>query len=137
MFRIRKVVDDLIPINQEAIARAQEILRLQFSLLSNREIEKLPEQLRNPLKFRFQAVLFVADKIAGGVQGFALLLHAPDLKFCYLDYISIDPGASGRGYGSALYSRVREEALLLDSIGLFFESLPDDPALSRDPPPLL
>lgn len=132
MFRIRKVVDDLIPINQEAIARAQEILRLQFSLLSNREIEKLPEQLRNPLKFRFQAVLFVADKIAGGVQGFALLLHAPDLKFCYLDYISIDPGASGRGYGSALYSRVREEALLLDSIGLFFESLPDDPALSRD-----
>jgi len=133
MFRIRKVVDDLIPINREAIARVQEILRVQFSLLSSKEIEKLPEQIRNSLKFRFQAVLFVADKISGEVQAFALLLHAPDLKFCYLDYISIDPGARGRGYGSALYSRVREEALLLDSIGLFFECLPDDPGLSRDP----
>ncbi len=133
MFRIRKVVDDIIPINQEAIARAQEILRLQFSLLSSKEIEKLPEQIRNPLKFRFQAVLFVAEKTSGGIQGFALLLHATDLKFCYLDYISIDPGASGRGYGGSLYSRVREEALLLDSIGLFFECLPDDPVLSKDP----
>ena len=32
-----------------------------------------------------------------------------------------------------LYDRVREEAKFLDAIGLFFDCLPDDPELCRDP----
>jgi len=39
----------------------------------------------------------------------------------------------GGGIGSALYERVREEALDLNTVGLFFECLPDDPKLSPDP----
>src|SRR4030042_5778792 len=39
----------------------------------------------------------------------------------------------GRGSGGAIYERVREEALYLKTIGLFFECLPDDPNLSRNP----
>jgi acetoin utilization deacetylase AcuC-like enzyme/GNAT superfamily N-acetyltransferase len=133
MFRIRRVYDDLTPVNKEAVKQVQEILRTQFYLLSRKEIAKLPEQLRNPFKYRFRSILFVAEGSKGRVRGFALLLHEPTLKFCYLDYISAARQMTGRGIGGALYERVREEALHLKTIGIFFESLPDSPKLSHDP----
>jgi acetoin utilization deacetylase AcuC-like enzyme len=133
MFRIRRVYDDITPANQDAIRQVQEILRAQFPLIPRRDIKKLPEQLRNPMKYRFRSILFVAEGIKGHVDGFALLFHEPALRFCYLDYISAGPQKTGGGIGGALYERVREEALDLETIGLFFECLPDDPALSRDP----
>ena len=133
MFRIRRVYDDITPANQDAIAQVLEILRVQFPLLSKREIRKLPEQLRNPMKYRFRSILFVAEKMKGHVDGFALLFHEPALRFCYLDYISAGPQKTGGGIGGALYERVREEALDLETIGIFFECLPDDPVLSPDP----
>jgi acetoin utilization deacetylase AcuC-like enzyme/GNAT superfamily N-acetyltransferase len=133
MFRIRRVHDDITPANKEAIAQVQEILRTQFPLLSRRDIAKLPEQLRNPLKYRFRSILFVAEGAKGRIIGFALLYHEPILRFCYLDYISAAERRTGGGIGGALYERVREEALDLNSAGLFFECLPDDPDLSKDP----
>jgi acetoin utilization deacetylase AcuC-like enzyme/GNAT superfamily N-acetyltransferase len=133
MFRIRRVYDDITPANKEAIEQVQEILRTQFPLISKRDINKLPEQLRNPLKYRFRSILFVAEGTKGHIIGFALLYHAPILKFCYLDYISAAERRTGGGIGGALYERVREEALDLNSVGLLFECLPDDPALSRNP----
>jgi len=133
MFRIRRVQDDITPANKEAIAQVQEILRTQFHLLSKRDVSKLPEQLRNPMKYRFRSILFVAEGSKGRIIGFALLFHEPALKFCYLDYISAAERRTGGGIGGALYERVREEALDLNSIGLFFECLPDDPKLSKDP----
>jgi len=132
MFRIRRVYDDITPANQDAISQVQEILRAQFPILSKRDIKKLPEQLRNPMKYRFRSILFVAEGIRGHVDGFALLFHEPALRFCYLDYISVGPQKTGGGIGGALYERIREEALDLETIGLFFECLPDKPALSRD-----
>jgi len=133
MFRIRRVHDDITPANKEAIAKVQEILRTQFHLLSRWDIAKLPEQLRNPLKYRFRSILFVAEGSKGRIIGFALLFHEPALKFGYLDYISAAERRTGGGIGGALYERVREEALDLNSVGLFFECLPDDPKLSKDP----
>jgi acetoin utilization deacetylase AcuC-like enzyme/GNAT superfamily N-acetyltransferase len=133
MFRIRRVYDDITPANQDAIAQVQEILRAQFPLLSRWDIKKLPEQLRNPMKYRFRSILFVAEGIRGHINGFALLFHEPALKFCYLDYISAGPQKTGGGIGGALYERLREEALDLETIGIFFECLPDDPKLSRIP----
>jgi acetoin utilization deacetylase AcuC-like enzyme/GNAT superfamily N-acetyltransferase len=133
MFRIRRVYDDITPANKDAIAEVQNILRAQFPRLLKRTVAKLPEQLRNPMKYRFRSILFVAEGVKGHIDGFALLLHEPALKFCYLDYISAAQQKTGGGIGGALYERVREEALDLNSIGLFFECLPDDPALSRDP----
>ncbi|HEX7365004.1 MAG TPA: acetylpolyamine amidohydrolase [Dehalococcoidia bacterium] len=130
MFRIRRVYDDLTPINRKVVKQVQEIMRTQFSLVSGKEIAKLPEQLRNPFKYRFRSILFVAEDLKGNVRGFALLLHEPILKFCYLDYISTASRMTGRGIGGALYERVREEALHLKTIGVFFESLPDSPELS-------
>lgn len=133
MFRIRRIYDDLIPLDRSIIAQIQEILRQQFPLLAEEAIAKLPEQLRNPLRFRFRSVLFVAEGARGGVKGFALLHHAPDLNFSFLDFIAAAHRLTGGGFGGALYQRVREEALSLKSIGLFFECLPDDPKLCPDP----
>ena len=132
MFRIRRIYDDVLPANREAVLQVQEILRSQFSALSEETVAALPEQLRNPLKYRFRSVLFVAGNGHGKVRGFAHLMHAPDLGFCYLDFISAGVGATGRGIGGALYQRVREEAAALGACGVFFECLPDDPALSPD-----
>ncbi len=133
MFRIRKVHDDTSPANRELLARVQDILRAQMPGLALQDIDALPDQLRNPLRHRFRAVLFVAEDAASRVRGFAMLLHAPDLQFCYLEYLSAAPGTTGGGTGSALYERVRQEARALGCIGLFFEALPDDAALSSDP----
>lgn len=132
MFRIRKILDDSTPANQSVVRQAQDILRAQFSMMSEAEVEKLPAQLRDPLKFRFRSILFAAQDGGDRVRGVAVLLHLSDLAACYLESLSTAPGISGRGIGAALYQRVREEARALDGIGLFFEALPDDPALSRD-----
>jgi len=130
LFRIRRVYDDTAPADKEALNQVQQILHSQFPTLASRDIRKMPKQLRNPLKYRFRSILFVAEGTKGVVQGFALLLHEPMLKFCYLDYISTARRRMGGGIGSALYERVREEALQFNTAGIFFECLPDDPKLS-------
>ncbi len=132
MFRIHKIYDATTRGNREQLAQVQAILRTQFPGLNDSDVRKLPEQLSNPLKYRFRSQLLVADDGHGGVRGFALLMHAPDLEFCYLDFISAGRGQTGGGIGGALYDRVREEALSLGVIGIFLECLPDDPALSPD-----
>jgi acetoin utilization deacetylase AcuC-like enzyme/GNAT superfamily N-acetyltransferase len=132
MFRIRRIYDDVLPVNKRAIAQVQDILRSQFTGVPEDEITNLPAKLRNPLRYRFRSVLIVADDLHGNVKGFALLLHAPDLGFCFLDWISTAKQRMGRGIGSALYERVREESLALNCVGLFFESLADDPRLCPD-----
>jgi hypothetical protein len=80
MFRIRRVYDNVTPINKEAIAQVQDILRAQFPGLSKRDIARLPEQLRNPLKYRFRSILFVAEGVRSRVIGFSLLFHEPSRR---------------------------------------------------------
>jgi acetoin utilization deacetylase AcuC-like enzyme/GNAT superfamily N-acetyltransferase len=132
MFRIRRIFDSWLPVNRRILEQVQQILREQFPGLSDREVEKLPRQLDNPLKHGFRAILYVAEGARGGVKGFALLLHDPELGFDYLDYISAATEMTGRGIGGALYERLRADALLWNSRGIFFECLPDDPALCRN-----
>ncbi|MFH1845990.1 MAG: acetylpolyamine amidohydrolase [Candidatus Omnitrophota bacterium] len=122
-----------MPQDRDVISQVQTILRSQFSLLGEEEIQELSDQLKNPVKYRFRSILFVADDNNNKVKGFAFLFHVPDLNFCYLDFISAAKYQTGRGIGSLLYERVREEAILLKSTGLFFECLPDDPLLCKDP----
>ena len=133
MFRIRRIYDDILKPDREAIAQVQSIIRDQFPMVAEKDVAHLPEVLRNPLKHRFRPILFVAEDVRGGVRGFALVLHAPDLNFAYLDFISTTRKATGRGIGGALYERIREEAAALGAVGLFFECLPDDPAVCRVP----
>ncbi|MCK9274319.1 MAG: hypothetical protein M0P57_04435 [Syntrophales bacterium] len=133
MFRIRRIYDDTLPRDKRSIDQVKGIMKSRFRGLSEEDIEKTAKKLRDPLKYRFRSILFVAEDIKRDVKGFALLQHAPDLGFCYLDFISVDSDRAGRGVGGALYERVREEAAMLTNIGLFFECLPDDPRLCRNP----
>ncbi len=133
MFRIRRVFDNLLPSNHDALQQVQQILREQFPLLAKDDIDKIPDLLLNPLKHRFRSIIYVAEDQRGRIKGFALLSHDPQLKFCYLDYISTAKQTTGGGIGGALYEQLREEALSLAARGIFFECLPDDPALCKDP----
>jgi len=133
MFRIRQIYDDTIPVNKTAIAQVQAILRVQFTGLREDEIAKLPDRLENPFKHRFRSILFVAEGTKGVIKGFAFVLHEPDLDFCFLDYLSTAKQLTGRGVGGALYERIRFHAVESGCAGLFFECLPDDPALCRVP----
>lgn len=125
MFRIRRIYDDVLPINKEAIQQVQEIFRGEFSAVRPEEVEGLAEKLRNPFKQQFRSILFVAERRRNQVAGFAFLMHEPVLEFCYLGFIASGAGLKGRGIGGALYHLVRREAKALGSKGLFFECLPD------------
>ena len=133
MFRIRRIHDNLLQVNQAAITQVEKILEDQFPLLAKSDVEKIPELLRNPVKQGFRSILYVAEDARQRVQGFALVSHEPDLHFCYLDYISAAKRTTGGGIGGALYEHIREEATVMGVIGIFFECLPDDPALCKDP----
>jgi acetoin utilization deacetylase AcuC-like enzyme/GNAT superfamily N-acetyltransferase len=133
MFRIRRIHDNLLPVNQAAITQVEQILQDQFPLLSKSDVEKIPELLRNPVKQGFRSILYIAEDSRQRVQGFALISHEANLHFCYLDYISAAKRTTGGGIGGALYEHLREEAVAMGTIGIFFECLPDDPALCRDP----
>lgn len=133
MFRIRKVQDDLYPMNRHAVDQVKQILRVQFSSLKEEKVQVISEQLRDPLKFRFRSILFVAENLNARVKGFALLMHAPDRNFCFLDYIATRREDVPAGIGSALYQRCREEAMMLKVSGIYMESLPDDPLLCPFP----
>ena len=69
MFRIRRIYDDALSVNRAAIVQVQEILRVQFPLLSQKEIRQLPDRLRNPMKHGFRAVLLVVEDGRGRVKG--------------------------------------------------------------------
>ncbi len=133
MFRIRRVFDNVRPLNRDAIAQVQQIMRDQFPDLEQRDIDKVPELLENPIKHGFRSILYVAENARSRVCGFALASHGTDQKFCYLDYISTSKKTTGGGIGGALYEHLREEVQALGAIGIFFECLPDDPALCADP----
>jgi acetoin utilization deacetylase AcuC-like enzyme/GNAT superfamily N-acetyltransferase len=133
VFRIRRVMDDIRSRDRESVTQMQAILRSQFDLISEREIDDLAQRLRDPIKHQLRYILLVADNLQGKTKGFALMAHAPDLKFCYLDYIAAAKRLTGGGIGGALYNRVRQEARAMGVVGVFMECLPDDPALCSDP----
>lgn len=132
MFRIRQIKSTTLPHDLRLIEQAQRILSERLPGIPEHEITSLPTRLVNPLVHQLRAMLFVADNMRGKMLGFALLSHAPDLHFCLLDYIAT-PSQSGGGVGAALYDRVREVARSLNSIGLFYECLPDNPAACSNP----
>jgi acetoin utilization deacetylase AcuC-like enzyme/GNAT superfamily N-acetyltransferase len=133
VFRIRRIFDDIFSRDQDAITQVKTILREQFSLIPQEEIEELNEKLRNPVAYQWRHIIHVAQDRYHHVKGFSIMAHAPDLRFCFLDYIATAKGMSGAGIGGALYEEIRDETLRLGAIGLFFECLPDEPALCPKP----
>ena len=126
MLRIRRIYDDIVPVNREILRQVKVILQSRFSAVPAEEIERIGEKLRNPFNQRFRSILFVAETLRRRVLGFAMVLHEPQAGFCFLDWIASVKGKAGGGFGGALYDRVRREAVVLEAKGLFFECLPDD-----------
>ncbi|MBT8340441.1 MAG: GNAT family N-acetyltransferase, partial [Desulfatitalea sp.] len=127
MLKIRRIYDDILPVNRDILKQVHQILRTRFQDVPEDEIALIGEKLRNPFKQRFRAILLVAENLRRRVLGFAMLLHEPEIGFCFLDWIALARGITGGGLGSALYDRVRVEASDLKAKGLFFECLPDEP----------
>jgi GNAT superfamily N-acetyltransferase len=133
MFRIRRIYDDVLPVNQTAIAEVGQIFRQQFPAASTKDIDALPDKLRNPFHSQFRTILLIAENARGHIAGFAIMMHDPGLAFCYLDWLASRSSIRGRGIGAALYEYVRDEALSMGAQGLLFECLPDEPDRCRDP----
>ncbi len=129
MLIIRRIQDDTMPSDMGAIEQVQKILGSRFPDIRDKYITTIPEQLTDPLKYRFRTSLLVAENRNGVVQGFSLMLYAPDLHFCFLDFIASSKDVISGGIGSSLYERTRQEALRLGAVGIFFECLPDDPGV--------
>lgn len=126
MFRIRRIYDDVLPVNQTALQEVRVIFNSQFPDAPASDIEHLAERLRNPFMKRFRTILSVAENSRHHVTGFAIMLHEPVIGFCYLDFLAAGRKLSGRGVGAALYEYVRDEAAAMQAKGVFFECLPDD-----------
>lgn len=137
MFRIRQIQDPDLPANRRDIEQAQMWLRDRLPGLPEEEISGLAKRLRDPVSSGMRAVLLVADDMRGRMLGFALMSHAADQRFCFLDSLVTPATSGGGGIGGALYSRVREVAGRItqeeSGAGLFFECLPDDPAACSEP----
>ena len=112
MFKIRKISDARSPGNQAAIRDAQRIMREQFPDMDEEDIAKLPQQIEDPLTYRFVSELFIAHDEADRQSAFALLLIAPDLAFAYLDTISAAPGQTGGGIGQLQRHTLRSGRVL-------------------------
>ncbi len=132
MFRIRQVWDSESSGNAAALLQAQQLLRQWYPLAPPDEFAALGAKTLDRLRRGFRTLPYVAEDANERVRGCAILLHDPELRFDYLDYIAATPTKAGGGVGGALYERIREEAIAHGSIGLFFECLPDDPLLSRN-----
>mgnify|MGYP001481682831 FL=1 len=132
MFKIRKLTDTISPSNKGAINQVFDILRAHFPTVKEEKINAVLEQMKNPLKYQFSSHIFVAENGKNDVRGFAILFYMPDMHFCFLDYIAVVPGKTSSGVGGAIYERIREEAQLLNTIGIFMECLPDDENLCKD-----
>jgi acetoin utilization deacetylase AcuC-like enzyme len=132
MFRIRKITNPYIEGNRQTIGRISSIIRQQFSGLKENYLENISTYMVNPSKTISYTFILVADDFRGNIRGFGIFMYMSDLKICFLDLLSVNPGRPTSGVGGAIYEKLREEAASLNSIGIFFEALPDDPLLCRD-----
>ncbi len=131
MFRIRRIHDDLLPSNREALEQVQAILRDRIPEAAEADVLGIPAQLSDPLTKQLRGLLWVAEDGRGRVSGFSHLLHAPDIGLAWLDWISAAREARS-GVGGALYERTRDAARRMGVPGIFLECLPDDAALCKD-----
>ncbi|MBU1581512.1 MAG: histone deacetylase family protein [Proteobacteria bacterium] len=132
MFKIRKITDTYLPSNSAAVSQVFGILRLHFPWVKEDKINQILDQMKDPLKYQFSSSLFIAEDGRSNVRGFAIFFYMPDKNFCYLDYLAVKPGRTSSGVGGSIYTRLREEAQMLNSIGIFMECLPDDETLCKD-----
>ena len=128
MIKISRIYRTVLPIEKQRISQVQEIFRQNFSAVAD-YADKIPQLLDEPVKFGYTTVLLVSETSQGNVNGFSLFMIFPNVKCALLDFIAVKSGKQGSGTGGALYEATREYLKLTDTLGLFCEVLPDDPAV--------
>lgn len=131
-FRIRRVFDDFLPVNRRAIDQIISITKARIPDMDESYYESMRSMFRNPVYQKMRYIFFVCDDSRGDVKGFAQFSVAQDLNFCYLDIIATSSSKGSGGLGSALYERVREEAIHLGAKGIFIECQADDEKQIQD-----
>lgn len=133
VFRIRRLGEIVTDADRRDLTLVLKTLQDRLPGIPKAEIDAIPDRLRDPFGHGFRALLFLAEDLRGTHRGFALILHAPDQRFAYLDYLAVTRARGSSGIGGALYEHVRDAVRELGCIGLFFECLPDDPAACSQP----
>lgn len=80
MFRIRKILDNTSAANRAAIDQVLQILTEQFPNVRSEELTKLPQQLNDPLKYKYRSILFIAENGTGKVYPVVNNLYATPVK---------------------------------------------------------
>lgn len=132
MIRIRFIHCGYLPLNRDLILQAQNLFREAFPSLAS-HADKIPSMLNRPIQQGYSAALVVLEGRKGHVDAFALVLHFPECKSVFLDYIAVRKSSRAAGLGTALYEAVREYCQDVGAHGLYLEVQPDDPALTTDP----
>src|SRR5665648_80286 len=102
MIRIRKISNPYLEVNIRKMEKVKDIIKSQIPLLADEKIEEIENQMIDPLKYKYQTTLFIAEDINDAVRGFALMLYMSDLGFCFLDYIAVSQEKTSSGLGLSL-----------------------------------
>ncbi len=131
MIKISRIYRRVLPIEQNRIAQVQDIFRNNFSAVAD-YAEKIPDLLDQPFKYGYTTILLVSESSLGNVTGFSLFMIFPNIRSALLDFIAVKSGTQGSGTGGALYEATRDYLKKSDCLGLYYEVLPDDPAVVKD-----
>jgi len=132
MIRVHCIHSGFLPLNRDLVEQAQGLFREAFPQFAG-AADKIPAVLSRPLQQGYSAGLVLLERGVGRVDAFALVLHFPNCKSVFLDYLAVRQSIRGRGLGTALYEAVREYCQDVGARGLYMEVQPDDPELTPDP----
>lgn len=132
MIRIRCIHSGFLPMNRDCIEQVKDLFRKAFPEIAD-TAEKIPSILKRPIEHGYSAALILLERSLGRVDAFALVLHFPNCKSVFLDYIVVRKQNRGSGLGTALYEAVREYCKDVGARGLYMDVEPDDPELTPDP----
>jgi hypothetical protein len=69
MFRIRTITNDLYPRDKAAIEQVKQILVSHFPAVDPKKFDLIPEQMKNPLKYKFSVRDFVLKTSVDSLKG--------------------------------------------------------------------
>jgi len=63
MIRIRKITNPYLEANIRKMEKVKGIIKTQFPLLAEKKIDEIDNQMIDPLKYKYQTSLFIAEDI--------------------------------------------------------------------------
>ncbi len=108
-----------------ALEQCRAILLSQFPYMTNKDADELLDDASDQSNKPYRSIVIVAEGRDKQVQGVAIASHFLAKNFLFLDFIATSKQQISGGIGGALYERIREEAIALGALGVFFYCLTD------------